>query len=532
MKFSYECFDRFITNCIAQPLQYENGLSRYLFEEYGTVSREAVKARTARFHEQMEEIAKRKCIEIKKIDKRISLLELAKKELRKMEPIPDNEDSIVAIFKHVAYGNSWNFNSKKKTLQRKPRRVYHYTVYHIDMDFGLGSHTLNTYLPNNIRGYFNQHNWIIQQLKHQGLYNDDIKMYYNSFQDIGTIDHDNFQSLCDSITYDQVLEYDCKWISALWSELGFLPYRSYINEAEFCSNLIFKQKSFLNRFYLNHILFAYDLSLPENLSFIFNRRIDKRYKNPFKTNLRIVETKPCLKVSYKSQQYKEYLKNLDLRSESTVNNAMDLGLNKSDLKGIRDKCRDINERAIGIQQPVDPNWIRQELDHNPFERVKVGEKWIAGIKINDEKIVAVMKGLSQSKPMGISMRGITDFVNEDQGKSSDDGFKLPQIGYVLRKLRAHDLAGKVKGKNLYRLTHIGSCFVKMFISTIEKVILPLTSNIQRLAKGPRCIKNKYQAANNKKCFLKNLNVIYKSIERNITDLFDHLDVGTTNRTEV
>ena len=351
-------------------------------------------------------------------------------------------------------------------------------------------------------------------------------MYYNSFQDIGTIDPEKFQSLCDSITYDHIWGYNSKWISSLWPDLGSLYYRSYLKEVEFCSNLIFKQKDFLNRFFINHILYAYDISLPEKLSFIFNRRIDKRYKCPFKTSLRIVESKPCLKVSYKSQHYKEYLKNHDLRSEVTTNNPGDLGLKKTDLKGIRDKSRSINERANSIQQPVDPNWISQKLDHNPFERVKVGEKWIAGIKMNDEKLTTVMKALSQTNPIGITMSEITDFVNKDQGKSSEDCFKLPQIRYVVRKLRSHCIVLKIKGKNLYRLTDMGFSFVKMFLSIIEKVVLPFTRNIQRLAKEPRNTRKTHEPANRKQDFLQKLNVIYKSFEKNILDMFDHLDLIT------
>jgi hypothetical protein len=524
IRFSYECFDRVITNCIAQDLQYEAGLGRYLFNNYGEVSREAVKARTARFHEQLEQLAKDNDLEIVKIDIGNSLLEPATKELRKIQPISDDEDRIVAIFKQQDYGNCWNFHSKKKVLRRKIRRVYHYTVYHFDRDFGLGSHTLNTYLPNNIRGYFNQHNWLTQQLKHQGLYNDDIRMYYNSFQNLGTIDPEWFQTLCDSISYRDVFHYDRKWIRTLWPELEYLDYRSYIDEAELCSNIVFRQKSFLNNFYTNHIVSAYDLALPDKLTFVFKRRIDRRYKNPFKTSLSIVEGKPCLKVRYKSQQYKEYLKQRDLRCESTVNNAKDLGLKKQDLEGIRDACRDINERAMSIGQPIDPNWIRQELDHNPFKIVMVGEKWIPGLKINDEKMASVMKGLHENSIVGVTMRELTDFVNHDHGLSPEGGFTLAPIGYAVRKLRGHGLAVKVDGKNLYRLTPAGQCFVRMFLLVTEKVVFPFTKNATRYGQGPRISRNEYVPADSRSEHLSKLEEKYTVLEKAITEIFDILDI--------
>lgn len=527
IKFSYECFDRVMTNCIVKNLQYEKGLSAYMFEEYHGASREAVKARTNRLHEQMEEIAEEYQIQIINVKKGMNLLDLASKELEKQQPIQENDDQIIAIFKQLNYCNSWNFNSKENALQRKVRRVYHYPVYHFDRDFGLGSHTLSTYLPNNVRGYFNQHNWITQQLKHIGLYNDDIKMYYNSFQDIGSIDPDKFQSICDSITYDHIYDYDLKWISTLWPELENLPYRSYFHEVEYCSNLSFKQKKFLNCYYLNHILYAFDLSLPEKLSFVFNRRIDRRYKYPFKTKLRIVETKPCLKVTYKSNELKEYIKNLDHRIELTMNNPTDFGLKKTDLDGIRNASRCINQRAISIQQPIDPNWIHQELDHNPFDRIMVKEKWIPGIKINDEKMTSVMKGLVKTEVKGIKMRDLTDFINQDQGLEGGNGFTISQISYAVRKLRGHGLVEKLEGKNLYRPTSAGIPFFMMFLRVTEKVIFPFSKNIMRLANKSKYFRKEYQPANTKVDHLKKLNSIYKSIEKGIIELFDCLDIIET-----
>jgi len=531
VRFSYECFDRVITNCIARELQYEAGLAKYLFGGYGEISRETVKARTALIHEQMEQLAKDNNLEIIMLDIGNSLLEPATKAFQKLQPIPENQNRIVAIFKQQDYANCWNFHSKEKVLRRKVRRVYHYTVYHFDPAFGLGSHTLNTYLPNNVRGYFNQHNWLVQQLKHQDRFNDDIRMYYNSFQDIGTIDPHWFQGLCDSLSYRDIYRYDMKWIRILWPELNRLDYRSYIDEAELCSNIVFKQKSFLNNFYINNTISAYELAQPENLSFVFKRRIDRRYRNEFKTKLSIVETKPCLKATYKRQQYKEYIKQNALRCESTVNNASDLNLKKQDLKGIRKACKAINERAMSISEPINPNWVRQDLDHNPFERTIIGEKWIPGLRIDDEKTASVMKGLHHHNVVGMTMRDLTDFVNQDRGLSPEECFSLPRIGYAVRKLRAHGLAEKINGKNLYRLTPAGHCFVRMFLLVVDKIVLPFTKNVFQNSQGPRISHKEYVPAESKADYLSKLDEIYASLEKNITGILDILDVVNAPETE-
>lgn len=509
---------------MARELQYEKGLIGYLFERYADISREVLKVRTNRIHEQMEEVAKVHGIEIVKIDIGNSLLEPAQKIFKKMQPTID-DDLLVVIFKQQAYGNCWNFNSKEKKIQRKIRRVYHYTCYHFDKDFGLGSHTMNTYLPNNVRGYFNQHYWIEQKLNHLGLYNDDIKMYFNSFQDIGNIDPVKFQTLCDSLTYTDIHHYDRKWILILWPELRDLYYRSYINEAEFCSNIIFKQKAFLNKFYINHCLTSYDQGRPENLSLIFKRGIDRRYRNPFKTKLRIVETNPSLKIQYKSQQHKQYIKLNDLRGETTTNNPRDIGLKKQDFKGIREASRGINERAMSIKQPISIDWINRHFDHNPFEGIMVGKKWIPGIKINDEKMISILKALSQQNVLGISMNDTTDFVNQDLGKFFEVPFKMSQISYVVRKLRGHGIVEKLTRRNRYRLTPLGHCLSRMLLLLTEKVILPFTWNAKKLCSNSTHLNRNHQSIDIKSDFLKKLNNIYSSIDKNLYKLLNLLDIN-------
>lgn len=231
-----------------------------------------------------------------------------------------------------------------------------------------------------------------------------------------------------------------------------------------------------------------------------------------------------MKVNYKSNQLKEYIKNRIHRTELTTNNLTDLSLKKTDLDGIRKVSRGINQRTISIQQPVDPNWINQELDHNPFERIKVMEKWIPGIKINDEKMTSVMKGLMKSEVIGMKMRDLTDFVNQDLGLGEEQSFTVPQISYAVRKLRGHGLVEKLEGKNLYRPTCIGIPFFVMFLRVTEKVILPFSKNIMRLAHQSRYFRNEYEPANAKSDHQKRLNLTYKSIEKNIIELLDCLDI--------
>ena len=483
-----------------------------------------LKARTARIHEQMNALAEKNSIEIKKIDIGTPLLPIAKKEFQK-GIFPERKDNqIVAIFKQLGYGRCWNFSKNKKVLEPKIRRTYHYTVYHYDIYFGLGSHTINTYLPNNVRGYFNQHNWILQRLKRLKHYDANVKMYHNSFQDIGSNDPYRFQKLCDSITFQDIQHYDHDWIKRLWPELYCSRYRTYINELEYCGNLIFKQKKFLNHFYINRCMAAYELGLPQHLSFLFNRRIDKRYRYPYKTQLKIVATKPSLKLKYKTSQYKEYIKDRDLRPEVTLNNPSDLGLTKQEFDRMRKMGREILEHGMSIQQPVNPDWITQELGHNPFKPVTVKKKQLAGLNVSDERLRSVFQCFSQQNLVGFSMREVTDFVNLDLGTSLESPLKLSQVSYVVRKLRGHGIVEKLEGKNRYQFTPSGHCFARMFVTVIEKVIFPFVKNVETSSPEGFPSPQSREKVTSRSNYLTKLSVLYNQLDDVLYRLVTHVDI--------
>jgi len=469
----------------------------------------------------MENLAEENTIEIKKIDIGTPLLPIAKEEFQKGQFPQRKDNQIVAIFKQLAYGRSWNFSKTKEVLEPKIRRTYHYTVYHYDLNFGLGSHTINTYLPNTVRGYFNQHNWILQQLKCRKQFDDNVKMYYNSFQDIGSNDPYRFQELCDSLAFHHIQHYDRDWIKRLWPGLYPSHYKTYVYELEYCGNLIFKQKAFLNHFYINRCMAAYELGLPEHLSFLFNRRLDRRYKYPFKTQLKIVGTKPSLKLKYKGTQYKEYIKDHDLRGEVTSNNPGDLGLTKQDFNGIRKRSREILVNGMSIQQPVNPDWITQELGHNPFKPVTVKKKQLAGIKVNDERLRSVLRCFSQQNLAGFSMREITEFVNLDLGISLETPSKLSQVSYIVRKLRGHGIVEKLFGRNRYQLTPSGRCFARMFVTVIERVIFPFVANVYQKS---RFHQKSSKKVTHRSSYLVELGVLYDRLDIALSQLVSHVDI--------
>jgi hypothetical protein len=266
---------------------------------------------------------------------------------------------------------------------------------------------------------------------------------------------------------------------------------------------------------------AYELGLPEHLSFLFNRRLDRRYKYPFKTQLKIVGTKPSLKLKYKGTQYKEYIKNHILRNEVTSNNPGDLGLTKQDFNGIRKRSREILENGMSIQQPVNPQWITQELEHDPFKPVIVKKKQLAGINVNDEGLRSVLRCFSQQNLAGFSMREITEFVNLDLGLSLITPLKISQVRYIVRKFRGHFIVEKLFGRNRYQLTPTGHCFARVFVTIVDKVFLPFNANVYQKS---RSYQKSSKKVTDRSSYLAKLGVLYDQLDASLSRLVSHVDI--------
>lgn len=538
--FSYECWDRFITNNIVREFYYDKNA---LIEFVGGPTRNHFREKTKWFHSRMKEIASEHSAPAITVDKDANKLELANQflETRRSNGF---ETGVICILRSLEWRCSWNYNLRFG-LRRIPRRVYQYYIYVYDDIFGgPGYFKLNSYLPMQIEGYFNQHNWAERYLNKEGI---DYEMYFNSFQRVD-MDNEEFQELLDSLNYQDIQNYNRKWIEY------FLPplqnrYETFIRQSEYCSNIHFTDREFLKNWYTQDILRNYTLSKPDTLSFIFKRRIDKRYKGQFQTKIKLVETKPSLKVQYKSTQNKDYIKDHDLRTETTINNPSDFNLGKQDYEKLRELCREINRNSHLARETIDPKWIAKNLDNNPFESKTIGKKRFPSIDLDNPRIVSVMKAFQQKKHRirGCMNKDVREFVKDDMGVEK---YNAQQCIYDIGKLRAHDLVRKDKGHNRYFLTTFGELFMRLCIIIKDFIVTPFTGMLetltgeitgtktiehknddfdpQKLEDEGEIIEKKIENKNDERftCrFFDKLESRYKDIERTVLELIGFLDIS-------
>lgn len=478
--FSYECWDRFITN---------NGVRNLLWNKYSVIDfvreftgrqhleRNDFKAVTDYVHSRIERLSKvcgAPIIQLNELpDKNPDKQAIVSKILNKRKKEGFGTGP-VCILKDLEWSRSWNL-TKRYGFEIKPRRVYQYYIYVQDKLFGgPGYFKINTYLPLQIEGYFNQHNWAQMYLDREGI---DYRMYYNSFQNVG-MDQEEFQKILDRLSFQDIKNYNLRWIKRVFPE-WFKQYDVFMKQTEFCSNIHFRDRKFLREWYTQYSIKNWEAGRPDNLSFVFNL---KRFLEKGEIKFRSYEGVPSEKVQHKSNQIKGYVKGCNLRIESTVNNPRDINCSKQDYAEVRDESREMNRRFHTVREGVDANWVAGTLTTNPFlsKTSSNGKKRFPKVDLTDDRIIAAMKVFMQEKYAvnGLMNKDVREFIGYESG---DVKYNAQMANYDIRKLREHGIVEKESGHNRYHLTGFGRMFVKAFTVLDEKVIKPFVKRADSIA---------------------------------------------------
>ncbi len=520
--FWYECFDRFITNnCMQNLIWNAQSVINFVrvFTGHEKLKRNDFKSVTNYVHsriERLSDVCGAPIIQLnelppKKQNKQVIVSDILNK--RKKEGFGTGP---VCILKDIEYAYSWNIT--KLGLMTKPRRVYQYYVYVMDKKFGgPGYFKINTYLPLQIEGYFNQHNWAQMYLDKEGT---DYKMYYNSFQSVD-MDMEEFQRILDSLSFQDIQNYNMKWIKMFFPE-WFNQYNTFMKQTEFCSNIHFRDRKFLREWYTQYSTKNWQVGRPDNLSIIFNL---KRSIQKGAVKIRSYESVPSVKVQYKSTQIKDYIKDSSLRTEATVNNPRDFGFSKQNFEGVKNKSQEMVRNFHTVREGVDTNWVAGTPNNNPFQSKTSpnGKKRFPKILLTDERTMTVMKAFLREKyaACGLMNKDVREFIGHELG---DIKYNAQMAIYDIRKLREHGLVKKEEGHNRYFLTEFGRLFIKTFGTLNDKVIQPFINRAESIVGEVKKAVNKTKK--DLTCdFHKLLHEKYMGVEKAMIDLLNFTETN-------
>jgi hypothetical protein len=331
--------------------------------------------------------------------------------------------------------------------------------------------------------YFNGHNLLANQLKENGI---DYKMLENAFVDIE--DFDKAQELVNNFrveTLHRKLDSFAKQYCPFIKQFN-LSYRWSIMQAEYATDIIFKQQKDLKIIYENLTRTAIHTVKLKHIATFLGRKLHGNYQGEMGNgyNTRIEGTR--IKHSMSSVSIKMYDKfSQVLRIETTVN---DVSFFKH-YRMVEHRDGTTSRKLANMKKGIYSQSVLREMVENANQR------YIEFISAIDDTSVGVNNLNKISRTVvrdNRSYKGFNFFSDEDlemlevltSGEFNIRGFQnknlqqmvkdktTSQISRIIKRLRVHGLIKKIPSTYRYHLTKLGKYVITMGLKLKEIVIIP------------------------------------------------------------
>lgn len=490
--FVYHCFDRIVINSYVLGLSRPDQLSYFFREVVGVsaITKEVLRARTDDYKRWVEAYARNQSIPI----------EWAQSGVRKEDHVKPHLTSFLRKRRYGVYfmlrsmERGPNFRSSLpkfdtsdpgyRILAKQRSRFTHYYFYICDEVLGPISLRVGSFLPFQITYYINGHNFIEAELARQGV---KFRKSDNAFLSVS--DPSALQQAADRLTHDVIrkrLEYWTLVVGPKFSKSerkAMNLSRSYaIAQIEYCANFIFRRNFPIKKMFDRACEMGLWRLTSDKISVIFGTLVTKKLKGRLNTTLeRFEHGQHVFRAYWKNSFVKQYEKfSTFLRHEVCSNDLTKLGLRKSldKLPAIQKKLSMILDRYTNYQA----NWFNVHFDFPLFERlakpVNLAATRLPGIKIHDTRMLRLMEVLLHAGPTlsgwptsQIHYAVISTF------RLTDETYKLNQLRYDLRKMKAHGLIERDGRRYSYRLTEKGLKVSLMFVLFHKRLCGPLANSL-------------------------------------------------------
>jgi len=488
VSFEVECIDRMYLNVYVPQLQYATGLVSYIHHQLGkpVASTAALAPVSEAFSRSVRSFAASCGIPWVDFAKGERKDDVAQEYLagftgtegvlfigRAQEKVP--------LFRtrkrHRADGSSYPWIAAETGV------VNQYYCYCVDEDFGPFFLKFCSYFPFNAKLCINGNEWAKRQAAKAGIGFTPMDNAFAAVDDVAAL-----QAICHALGPAQIDALLRKWLARL--PHPFSPadraagyrYDISILQAEFSLTQMLDKPVSGRIFFEQVIRDNLDLGRPDRISLIFGRSIYRGRKNHtpgiFATRVVTDGVTPSLHVLYKHTQIKQYHKHgRALRTETTINQAMDFGLGKrlTNLPALREIGYTANRRLLAVQRlSHDPiagdSVLRSACDpviHDNGTRV-------AGLRLTDPRAQALLHILLifRLHPGGFLNKDLRSLLGDYLGRPPHGpGSVTPgQATYDLRRLREHGLIERIPHTHRYQVTSTGLRHA-MFLTRVHDRIL-------------------------------------------------------------
>jgi hypothetical protein len=490
--FVYHCFDRIVIH------GYLSGLSRpeqvvYFFRDVvgvPVVDKAVLSQRTGDYRQWVEAFARNHQIPIEWAQKGVRKEDYVRPWSRRIERA--GRYGVYFIFQSMEQGATFRCSIPKfptqdpnhRILRQQRSRYTHYYFYLRDETLGPMVLRVASFFPFQTTYYLNGHSFIEQELNRNKI---GFRKNDNAF--LAVDDAAALQAAADRLGPDIIrerLEYWTLILGPKFSkrERGAMNLRRFyaVNQIEYCRNFIFKRHFPIHRIFERSCEIGLWRLTANKIAEIFGTRVTKKLKGKLHTTLEQIEHgHHIFRAYFKHAFVKQYEKfSTFLRNEICSNNLADFRLKKGveHMAAVREKFLAITDRFATFQAQCLNVHVEFPLLQRLALPITVGTAKFPGIKIHDSRMIRLMEVLLHGGTTvgGWTARQIHDAILTTFGIAASR-YRLNQLRYDLRKMKAHGLIERDGKRYAYRLTPKGAKVALTFVLFHNQLCGPLANSL-------------------------------------------------------
>lgn len=378
---------------------------------------------------------------------------------------------------------SWKAKGHEKAAHphmewgRQMAFVNHFYFYVWDSECGGAFWKTNAYAPYPIWIYLNGHEWAKRQLEKAGIAYEPLDNGFRSCEDPARL-----QKICDRFGAGVVKSFFWRWLQRLPSPLTKADLRAgYVYELAFrqfevSDTCVFDRPQAGRMWFESVIRDHLNVGRPDQISLIFDRRVNSRTTGTFRTRVLNKGVDPTLTSYYKSSRIKQYFKEgRALRTETVICNSRDFGIGRRVSAENWNALRAVGESANRQLCDAESRDAMPAPDVATFEEVTRPSTTKDGLRapalrFGDRRVMAVLAGMVKFSYLidGFSNRQVVQHTSQLLNESYTDR----QATYDLRRLKRKGLIVKLPHKRRYQLTELGRRIAVLFTKSYERVLAP------------------------------------------------------------
>jgi hypothetical protein len=499
IRFHYRCFDRILLNGLIQPFQQPKRVIGFFdtYRQLFPVSKQTLTGIADRFQQWLNTWSEKRNVPVLEAPKG-RRDEFVEPYFKGAKP-----DEVVAVLRAreparimIAIGdkaaNRWH-------LQYAQRWVVQYNFYLNDRQWGRMFVRICPYLPFSARVYLNQHHWLANQMRAEGI---DFRQCSNAFMSCAK--PDRLQELADQLTPHDLVACGQKWLArftpfftASERDHAGCQHRLFFAQVEFCDNLVFHRRAALDKLGERLLDASRTIGRPNKITTIFGRKVTKRHHGKLQTEIEDMHLpNPVIRSHYRNGFIKQYVRDhLILRTEPATNDVTDYGVRKAvtSLSDLRSKLSGIADAYLNIQQDILESFVdRGQLRKLAQPTITASGKRIPGLKLDNPRQLALMHALVRFTHIaaadGFTTTELHPMVVDALG-TGGYRYTLASLRYDLSKLRAKGLIEKLPHSRRYRLLSSGYSICLVFLKLFERIYAPLTAGLLSPVKADSALHN-------------------------------------------